>query len=78
MTKTFEEILGDRKLHELTDTEIEEIVQEMTPQQKQKFEKDLRKKSRSTSGRKNTKKQKERESEFDKVLFGGGESGNGN
>lgn len=72
--KTFEEIIGDRKLHELTDEEIDQIVQEMNPDQLSKFEKSLKKESKRRAP---SKKQGKNLDELNKALFGGEES-NGN
>ncbi len=43
MAKTFEELLDGRKLHELTDTEVEEIIKDMSPAQMRKFSKEVAK-----------------------------------
>jgi Mg/Co/Ni transporter MgtE len=67
--KTFEEIIGDRKLHELTDDEINQIVKEMTPDQLTKFDQSLKKEIRSRK-KPPTKKRQENVDEFNKALFG--------
>lgn len=67
--KTFEEIIGDRKLHELTDDEIDAIVKEMTPDQLMKFDQTLKKEIRSRK-KPPTKKKQANLDDFNKALFG--------
>ncbi len=68
--KTFEEIIGDRKLHELTDEEIDAIVKEMQPDQLMKFDQALKKEIRKGKKKPPTKKQTVLQDEFNKALFG--------
>ena len=68
--KTFEEIIGDRKLHELTDVEIDAIVKEMQPDQLMKFDQALKKEIRKGKKKPPTKKQTVLQDEFNKALFG--------
>ena len=68
--KTFEEIIGDRKLHELTDEEIDAIVKEMQPDQLMKFDQALKKEIRKGKKKPPTKKQVALQDEFNKALFG--------
>lgn len=66
--KTFEELLDGRKLHELSDEEIDEIIAEMQPQELDKLNSELKK-----SGKKKrapTKKQKENATDFEKAIWG--------
>jgi hypothetical protein len=67
MAKTFEELLAGRMLHELTDTEVEELIKEMSLSQMKKFSKEVSKASkRKKAPSKNVKKNMD---EFDKLLF---------
>jgi Mg/Co/Ni transporter MgtE len=66
--KTFEELLDGRKLHELTDAEIDEIIAEMQPQELEKLNTELKK-----SGRKKkapSTKQKKNATDFEKAIWG--------
>ncbi len=66
--KTFEELLDGRKLHELTDAEIDEIIAEMQPQELEKLNTELKK-----SGRKKkapSTKQKKNAADFEKAIWG--------
>lgn len=67
MSKTFEQILDGRKLHELTDTEIEDIIKDMSPSQMRKFDKEVQKsvKKKKAPG----KKAQENMADFNKALF---------
>lgn len=67
--KTFEEIIGERKLHELSDEEIDQIVSEMTPDQLMKFDQTLKKEIRSRK-KPPTKKKQTNIDDFNKALFG--------
>jgi hypothetical protein len=67
--KTFEEIIGERKLHELTDDEINEIVKQMSPEQLSTFDQSLKKEIRKRK-KPPTKKQSANLDEFNKTLFG--------
>ena len=73
MSKTFEEILQGRKLHELTDEEIDEIVSSMKPEELGKFDKAVKKESKNRKKAPSKKKEKMTD-EFNKALFGGEES----
>ncbi len=66
--KTFEEVIGDRKLHELTNEEIDAIVKEMNPEQLHKFEKSLKKET--VKRKQQSKKVKQNIDEFNAALFG--------
>lgn len=68
MAKTFEEILNGRKLHELTDDDIEEVVSKMNPEQLEKFDKEL-KKVNKTKTKTPSKNQQKKQDEFNKALF---------
>ena len=68
MTKTFEELLDGRKLHQLTDEEIDEIISQMTSKQVQQFEKELKKQGQKKKAP--SKKKKQNEEDFEKALFG--------
>lgn len=68
MTKTFEELLDGRKLHQLTDEEIDDIISQMTSKQVQQFEKELKKQGQKK--RAPSKKKKKNEEDFEKALFG--------
>lgn len=70
--KTFEQILDGRKLHELSDAEIDELVEKMRPDELEKFEASIKKESRKRT-KVPTKKQQKNIDEFNKALFGGEE-----
>ena len=73
MSKTFEELLDGRKLHELTDSEIDEIVQQMNPEELEKLDKAVKKDSSKKKKRPPTRKQQQNMDDFNKALFGGEE-----
>lgn len=67
--KTFEELLDGRKLHELSEEEIDEIVQQMEPAELNRLNEAV-KKERKKKSRAPSKKQQKNMDEFNKALFG--------
>lgn len=67
----FEDLLPEgKKLHELTDEEIEEIIAKGSREDLEKFESQARKSIRTTKSKKSVEAERKKMEEFNKILLG--------
>lgn len=66
----FEDLLEGRKLHELTDEEIEEIIKKGSREDLEKLESKARRSIRQTKSKKSVAAEKKKMEEFNKILLG--------
>ena len=68
----FEELLPEgKKLHELTDEELDELMAKIPPEKLSEAESAVRKSSRKVTSRTTSAAQKKRENEFNNLLLKG-------
>jgi len=68
----FEDLLPiGKKLHELTDEEIDDIIEKCSREDLEKIESKVRRKSRTTKSKKSLESERKKKEEFDKILMEG-------
>lgn len=65
---TFEDLLANRDITQLTQEEIKEIINSLNLREVERFEKEIRKSRNKTTTKKSVTSQKKKDAEFEKLI----------
>ena len=65
---TFEDLLANRDITQLTQEEIKEIINSLNLKEVDRFEKEIRKSRNKTTTKKSVDSQKKKDAEFEKLI----------